>query len=251
MQCLLLICRICRSILQITCQTLHLYAWYGSVTYSTYQSYWTYVRTPHFADVQVDPKIHPPFASLCFDKLERLHLPRLDQLLPKGRLQVHQQFGLPRSQWRDWPLGLALSAAVSGDFPRRISLIGHTKCAEPYVASVANRPTTATSALQPARTIVITNLNEPESREAAPRPRHHCVFRTRTHTRASSLPKMSAGITSTNLCACINQPARARALALGPGTDSPAHAGQQNNHYDTWHENFQQPSCNFSKAGST
>jgi hypothetical protein len=64
-----------------------------------------------------------------------------------------------------------------------------------------------------------------ESREAAPRPRHHGVFRTRTHIRASSLPKMSAGIR--NPCASINQPARALAL----GTDRPAHAGQRNNHY--------------------
>jgi hypothetical protein len=66
-----------------------------------------------------------------------------------------------------------------------------------------------------------------ESREAAPRLRHHSVFRTRTHTRASSesLPKISAGIT--NPCACIKQPARALAL----GTDRPAHAGQRNNHY--------------------
>jgi hypothetical protein len=36
---------------------------------------------------------------------------------------------------------------------------------------------------------------------------------------------MSAGIR--NPCASINQPARALAL----GTDSPAHAGQRNNHY--------------------
>ncbi len=64
-----------------------------------------------------------------------------------------------------------------------------------------------------------------ESREAAPRPRHHGDFRTRTHIRASSLPKMSAGIT--NPCASIKQPARALAL----GTDRPAHAGQRNNHY--------------------
>ncbi len=43
MQCLLLICRICRSIWQIICQVLHLYAWCGSIPYSTYQSYWTHV----------------------------------------------------------------------------------------------------------------------------------------------------------------------------------------------------------------
>jgi hypothetical protein len=67
-----------------------------------------------------------------------------------------------------------------------------------------------------------------ESREAAPRPRHHGVFRTRTHIRASSLPKMSAGIR--NPCASINQPARALAL----GTDRPAHAGPRNNHYASW-----------------
>ncbi len=62
-----------------------------------------------------------------------------------------------------------------------------------------------------------------EIREAAPRPRHHGVFHTRTPTH---VPKMSAGITSP--CgACIKQPARALAL----GTDRPAHAGQRNNHY--------------------
>jgi hypothetical protein len=63
-----------------------------------------------------------------------------------------------------------------------------------------------------------------ESSEAAPGLRHHGVFRTPTHTRASSLPKMSAGIT--NPCACINQPAR----ALAQGTDRPAYAGQRNNY---------------------
>jgi hypothetical protein len=51
--------------------------------------------------------------------------------------------------------------------------------------------------------LAITN----ESREAAPRPRHHGVL-NRTHTRASSLAKMSAGIP--NPCGYIDQPARAR-----------------------------------------
>ena len=46
-----------------------------------------------------------------------------------------------------------------------------------------------------------------EDREAAPRPRN-CGVLNRTHTRASSLAKMSAGIT--NPCGYIDQPARAR-----------------------------------------
>ncbi len=64
-------------------------------------------------------------------------------------------------------------------------------------------------------------------REAAPRPRHHGVFRTRTYTRASLLLKMSAGIT--NPCAyrstSLARPGPSRALALG--TDHPAHASQR------------------------
>ena len=81
-----------------------------------------------------------------------------------------------------------------------------------------------------------------ESRESAPRPRHHGVLCTRTHTSASSLPKMSAGIP--NPCAYIrvNQPGRAHAgrsepivtARLGqmvPRALGPLHAGSRNNHY--------------------
>ena len=60
-----------------------------------------------------------------------------------------------------------------------------------------------------------------ENREAAPRPRR-CGVLNRTHTRARSLAKLSAGIS--NPCGYIDQPARARWWPLAP-------AGQRNNHY--------------------
>jgi hypothetical protein len=68
-------------------------------------------------------------------------------------------------------------------------------------------------ALAPTRSRFVTN--ESHGREAAPRPRHHGVFctGTRTHTLASSLLKMSAG---------IQFPA--------PHIKRPARTGLENNH---------------------
>ncbi len=63
-----------------------------------------------------------------------------------------------------------------------------------------------------------------ENSEAAPRPRH-CGVLHRTHTCASSLAKMSAGIT--NPCGYIDQPARARLgrmVTAGPA-EQPLRAG--------------------------
>ena len=54
-----------------------------------------------------------------------------------------------------------------------------------------------------------------ENREAAPRPRH-CGVLNRTHTRARSLAKMSAGIS--NPCCYIDQQARARWPQPASGT---------------------------------
>ncbi len=52
MQCLFLICRICRLIWQKICNCLFLYLQYARVTYWSYQLYWSYIWTlsPHFAD---------------------------------------------------------------------------------------------------------------------------------------------------------------------------------------------------------
>ncbi len=69
-------------------------------------------------------------------------------------------------------------------------------------------------------TVTITNDN----REAAPRLRPRGVFRTRTHTRASSLmQRLSAGIS--NSCGYINQPA-----STVTHTPSARRAGR-NSHY--------------------
>ena len=67
-----------------------------------------------------------------------------------------------------------------------------------------------------------------ENREAAPRLRH-CGVLNRTHTRASSLAKMSAGIP--NPCGYIDQPARARLGRMVTAGPSRQAAGQRNNHY--------------------
>ena len=67
-----------------------------------------------------------------------------------------------------------------------------------------------------------------ENKEAAPRPRH-CGVLNRTHTRASSLAKMSAGIP--NPCGYIDQPARARLDRIMTAGPSRPVAGQRNNHY--------------------